>query len=464
MKRLIYSALVLFTALLSVSSCEDVPAPFNTDFDNNGGGDTPAVVEPAGEGTVSSPYNVARTLEIIKGSTFTTDKVYVKGIITQIDELSTSYGNATYYIADAANSTTSFEIFRGYGLDGAKFSQGDEIKVGDVVVVYGTLTSYNGTPEMAQGSQIYSLNGKGGSGGGTSTGDMGTEAKPFDVTSALTAGQKTGVYVQGYIVGFASGKDLSTDSKFSATDAVATNVLIAASATETDVKKCMPVQLPLGDVRTGINLKDNAGNLGKQVTLYGDLANYFNVQGVKNTTYAKLGSKEYGTKPGNGGSSETTLLTFDFKKDGKGNWTITDVKKDNALSAVWTADTKYGMKATGYVSATQTNYDTDSWLISPEIDMSGAKSLVVSQAANFFANGVEAECSVLLSTDYTSGDPSKATWTKLTFDTWPTNWTYINSTASLGAMAGKKNVKIAFRYTSTAAKAGTWEVGSLSLK
>lgn len=464
MKRLIYSALAMFMAAFSFSSCEDVPAPFNTDFDNNNsGGNTPVVVEPAGDGTVSSPYNVARTLEIINGGSYTADKVYVKGIITQVDEISTSFGNATYYIADAANSTTSFEIFRGYSLNGAKFSKDDEIKVGDSVVVYGTLMSYNGTPEMAQGSQIYSLNGKGG-GGGTSTGDMGTEAKPFDVTSALSAGQKTGVYIQGYIVGFVSGKDISTDSKFSAADAIVTNVLIAASATETDVTKCMPVQLPSGEVRTGLNLKDNAGNLGKQVTLYGDLATYFNVQGVKNTTYAKLGSKEYGTKPGKGGSSETVLQSFDFKANGKGDWTIFDVKTNEALSAVWEATTQYGMKATGYLSSSKQNYDTDSWFISPTLDLTKATTLSFSQAANFFANGVESECSVLVSTNYTSGDPSKATWTKLTVDTWPNSWTFVTSTAPLGSAAGKTNVHIAFRYTSTAAKAGTWEISSVSLK
>lgn len=125
----------------------------------------------------------------------------------------------------------------------------------------------------------------------------GTEANPYTVTDAKTVGSGTGVFVKGYIVGFIPDKSLN-EAVFSAENAVAVNVIIAASADETDVNKCMPVQLPVGDIRTAINLKDNAANLGQEVLLCGNLESYFGAIGVKSTSYAKIGSKEVGKKPG----------------------------------------------------------------------------------------------------------------------------------------------------------------------
>lgn len=125
----------------------------------------------------------------------------------------------------------------------------------------------------------------------------GTEANPYTVTDAKTVGSGTDVFVKGYIVGFIPDKSLS-EAVFSAEKAVNLNVIIATSADETDVNKCMPVQLPAGDIRTAVNLKDNAANLGQEVLLCGNLESYFGAIGVKSTSYAKIGSKEVGKKPG----------------------------------------------------------------------------------------------------------------------------------------------------------------------
>lgn len=125
----------------------------------------------------------------------------------------------------------------------------------------------------------------------------GTEANPYTVTDAKTVGSGTNVFVKGYIVGFIPDKSLS-EAVFSAKNAVNLNVIIAASADETDVNKCMPVQLPAGDIRTAVNLKDNTANLGQEVLLCGNLESYFGAIGVKSTSYAKIGSKEVGKKPG----------------------------------------------------------------------------------------------------------------------------------------------------------------------
>ena len=123
--------------------------------------DPTPTVEPTGEGTLASPYNVAKALAIIKAGTYTTDEVYVSGIISQIDNIDTgSYGNSTYYISDDGKTPTQLEVFRGYSVNGEKFKADDEIKVGDKVVVLGKLTLFKETtPEFVQGSKIVSLNG-----------------------------------------------------------------------------------------------------------------------------------------------------------------------------------------------------------------------------------------------------------------------------------------------------------------
>lgn len=113
--------------------------------------------------TLDNPYTVAEALAIINAGTYTSSSVYVKGTISQIDEISTSYGNATYYISDDGTTTDQLEVFRGYSLNGDKFTSEDEIQVGDVVIVYGVLTMYYSTPEITTGSSIISINGSGSS-------------------------------------------------------------------------------------------------------------------------------------------------------------------------------------------------------------------------------------------------------------------------------------------------------------
>lgn len=57
---------------------------------------TPVKIEGTGEGTQSSPYDVKKALSLISAKQYTSDKVYISGIISKIDNVDTStYGNAT---------------------------------------------------------------------------------------------------------------------------------------------------------------------------------------------------------------------------------------------------------------------------------------------------------------------------------------------------------------------------------
>ena len=126
---------------------------------------------PKGTGTQTDPYNAAGVAAYTKtlGADKQSDKdIYTTGIITAISEIDTegTYGNATYLISDDANGYTgTFQIYRGLGLNGEKFSKAGAklIKVGDVVTIKGKVVNYKGnTPQYAQGSTIVKLNDEGG--------------------------------------------------------------------------------------------------------------------------------------------------------------------------------------------------------------------------------------------------------------------------------------------------------------
>lgn len=73
---------------------------------------------------------------------------YVGGEITEIIEVNTQYGNATYILDNG------FKIYRGKWIDGNRFISEDQIKVGAYIVVYGVLAEYNGTLQLNKNSQV----------------------------------------------------------------------------------------------------------------------------------------------------------------------------------------------------------------------------------------------------------------------------------------------------------------------
>ena len=86
----------------------------------------------------------------------------VKGVISKIQEISTQFGNATYFIKDNLSDEDDLEVYRGYYIDGERFTNENQLEVGANVVVTGKLVNYNGTFEFTTGSSIVSYNGEGG--------------------------------------------------------------------------------------------------------------------------------------------------------------------------------------------------------------------------------------------------------------------------------------------------------------
>ena len=272
------------------------------------GGDTPPTPsgEAKGSGTLEDPYNAvaANNYASALASGAKSDKeVYIKGIISRIannGEFGTQYGNASFYISDDGTTNNEFYVFRTLYLGNKKYDNTSDpnIKVGDEVIIYGLVTNYMGnTPETsANESYIYSLNGKTEGGGGEEEPkDAGTYESPLTVAQAISLGNADAAWVKGYIVGYVSGQVLTSGATFSAEGATNTNILIAASASETDVNKCMPIQLSR-DYRADFALDANPGLLGKQIIIAGQLTAYFGVPGLKSPTYIEAEGKSLGNK------------------------------------------------------------------------------------------------------------------------------------------------------------------------
>ena len=209
MKKFIYSMFALAISAMTFTSCEDVPAPYALP-----GNEDPVVIEPTGSGTLDDPYNVAAAFSAVANLTWTsnteyetTEEVYVKGKISKIADNGTfgqsgTFGNATFYIKDDGGND-EFYCYRILYLGNKKYTSGEDIKVGDEVVVCGKLMNYRGnTPEtVSNAAYLYSLNGVTEGGSDTPTAIEVTCAKAVELTSALDDNATSSeVYaVTGYI-------------------------------------------------------------------------------------------------------------------------------------------------------------------------------------------------------------------------------------------------------------------------
>lgn len=143
------------------------------------------------------------------------------------------------------------------------------------------------------------------------------------------------------------------------------------------------------------------------------------------------------------------------------NW----VAQNISGSQVWGFDGNYKiMKMSGYAGG---NYVNEDWLISPSYSTLNLSSAMLSfdHAAKFGTPSTQLH--VMISTDYNGSDFASATWTELSVPNWPSgaDWTFVNSgDVNLSAYLGQPNVRIAFKYTSSASSASTWEIKGLSIR
>ena len=261
--------------------------------------------------TVAEAREIASKLAS-DGSETTSETYYVRGIVKKFaskhESGMTEFGNATFYMVDKDGDTDDFEAYQVYNINKEKYTSLDQIALGDRVVVCCHITNYNGTYETAGKGDgyVYWSNNPAATAKDTveTPGDVvgdGTQANPFSIADVLLMNNtKSGTYfVKGILVGQVAGNATALSAStaefkapFTANDNnTNTNILLADAAT-TNVDDVIPVQLPSGFLREGLNLIAHPENLGKEVIVYGSTEKYFGKAGVKNISRAFIDGKE----------------------------------------------------------------------------------------------------------------------------------------------------------------------------
>lgn len=339
----------------------------------------------------------------------------------------------------------------------------------------------NGTAKISASADIFTVECSvtvniGSTGGGD--GD-GTEAKPYNVAQVLAFFEAIGtlpsaVWVNGYIVGgiiydpvTPGGTDYATTSIDGPEDVIFgtnvrnTAVMIADSKDETDYTKCAVVNLPSGNIRNVVNLRDNTGNMKKSLSIKGNLARYFAVPGVRDLTDFKLegyvppvvpGTPNYTTKF----LDETLLTQTSYDK-----FTAVSV----AGAEAWKFDSKYGAVMSGYASGA--SHANEDWFISPAINLSGQTNVLMSfdhargPAGSITVGVQEGWYKVYATANYT--DVATSTWVEVTGAYHGTTaWGFVSSgglTIPSGAISA--NTRVAFKYVCSDAASATWEFKNL---
>ena len=95
---------------------------------------------PAGALTVAQAREICAKLTT--GDSTSTEEYYVMGWVKKVKEVSTQYGNATFYIEDVkgAGSQEDFEAYRVKGPDNQKIDNEAAVAVGDFVVLSSSCT------------------------------------------------------------------------------------------------------------------------------------------------------------------------------------------------------------------------------------------------------------------------------------------------------------------------------------
>ena len=121
----------------------------------------------AGDGSLNNPFSAEEAIAYVDAGG--TDAVYVKGVVSELVKggFGASYGNGSFFISDNGTKygdpLKDFEAYQVNYLDNRLWTEVDpQIAVGDVVIIYGPLTTYNTTRETKGkgAAYIYSLNGK----------------------------------------------------------------------------------------------------------------------------------------------------------------------------------------------------------------------------------------------------------------------------------------------------------------
>lgn len=311
--------------------------------------------------------------------------------------------------------------------------------------------------------------GSGNQGGVQPTGE-GTKENPYNVVAAQQNQNGSVAWVEGYIVGTLEnvydekGEYAGSKANFSGPFEIKTNVMIAASADETNEKNCLPVKLKGGsDLSNALNLQDHPENLKGKLLIQGKLSKGFGKAALVETTAAVFNDKEVGEEQGGNTPSGDEVNVTDkspysvsFASD------LAGFKVENKVSEGLTGDVWYYSKK--YTSACASSYNgstnvaAEGWMYSPVLNLS-----TLTKATLTFEHS-----------SYRAGDPNElmlkvkestsSEWANLTIPNYSDKRdNKVVTTIDLSTYAGKK-VQLAFVYNNPEGGSNnTWYIHSLKV-
>ena len=238
--------------------------------------------------------------------------------------------------------------------------------------------------------------------------------------------------------------------------------MIAASATETNVKNCVVVQLSSGtELLTKLNLVNNAANLGHVLAIQGSLEKFYGFPGVKSTTAATLDGKDVGDggDPTPGGSTtitENQPYSVSFASDLAG-FTVENKVSEGLTGDVWYYSKKYTAATSSSYNGT-TNVPAEGWFLSPVLDMTAISKATLTFEHSSYSEGKPEELMLKVREENASN------WTDLVISNYSNGRdNHVTTTIDLTAYAGKK-AQIAFVYKNLAGGTNnTWYIYNLKV-
>ena len=402
------------------------------------------------------------------------DSIKVGGIISRWFRKSSAfdkYHSVSFFVMDPVTGMEhEFEFYNCYTLGKDSFAtfeftdelnaicidnQGREFHLGDTVVGAGKYTIYNGTHELNTNCYL-------------------TEWRPVSAAPAAVAPKKAAAANQDgkktVLYQYKDGKWKTYKNDVATVVALPEDVYAAVGYTylleknKNVLTTFLAQEYPYAQAGNAytvvyVSTKENVYNA---IEFVYDGATFVENLGISLATTTFSLSDVWGS---------TIYYKQAIMGEGQGKLTIQNVICNEPLTYVWYYSAAYGMCASAFKD--NNSYESESWLVTPMIDLSRAKNPEFSfdHAFNKAEGDFTNECTLFVSTDY-AGDVTACTWNEVE---WNTNedgslnvpagtvWTFQpTGKLDMSQYVGEK-IHIAFRYKTSGGKSGTWEIKNLLL-
>ena len=438
-----------------------------------GGGNSDDAPKGFFDGTAESRgfYTTSEAIAAVDaGQIVKDDSIKVGGIISRWFKKSSkfdTYHSVSFFVMDPVTGQEhEFEFYNCYSLDKDSFAtfeftdemnaicfdvDGREFHLGDTVVGAGKYTIYNGTHELNTNCYL------------TEWRPVAAAAAAPKKAAAAANGKKTVLYqyTEGKWKAYKNDAATVVALPEDVYTAVGYNYLLAKN--KNVLTTFLAQEYPyaqVGQAYTVVYVSTKEGAYNAIEFVY-DGATFVENLGISYATTTFSLSDVWGS---------TIYYKQAIMGEGQGKLTIQNVKLTDPLTYVWYYSAAYGMCASAFKD--NASYESESWLVTPQIDLSRAKTpqFGFDHAFNKAPNFTE-ECTVLVSTNYT-GDVTACDWVALEWNLNEdgtlnipsgTSWTfqhtgYFDFTPFVG-----EKINIAFRYTTANGVSGTWELKNLLL-